>query len=81
MHSYNTFGAWTSHEQTRTQKTHHNLDLGEATTFPLIVLCLATGLAFKCHFVLGLPNGTSMTLNAHNFVFRLPIEVRFETKL
>jgi hypothetical protein len=27
-----------NHEQTPTHKTHHGLDLGEATTFPLIVL-------------------------------------------
>ncbi len=31
------FGAQMNHGQTRTHKTHHNLDLGEATTFPLIV--------------------------------------------
>ncbi len=37
MHSLNTFGARTNHEQTWTHKTHHDLDLGEATTFPLIV--------------------------------------------
>jgi hypothetical protein len=32
-----TFGARTSHGQTRIHKIHHGLDLGEATTFPLIV--------------------------------------------
>jgi len=37
VHSWNTFGARTSHEQTQTHKIHHILDLGEATTFPLIV--------------------------------------------
>jgi hypothetical protein len=37
MGSWNTFGAQTNHEQTRTHNTHHGLDLGEATTFPLIV--------------------------------------------
>jgi hypothetical protein len=37
VHNWNTFGARTSHEQTRTHKTHHGLDLGEATTFPFIV--------------------------------------------
>jgi hypothetical protein len=26
-----------SHEQTRIHETHHDLDLGETTTFPLIV--------------------------------------------
>jgi hypothetical protein len=47
MHSWNTFGAWMKHEQTRIHKTHHGLNLREATAFPLI------GLAFKRHFVLG----------------------------
>jgi len=37
MPSWNTFGAWTSHEQTWIHKIHHNLDLGEATTFPFII--------------------------------------------
>jgi hypothetical protein len=37
VHNLNTFGAWTNDEQTQTHKTHHGLDLGEATTFPLIV--------------------------------------------
>jgi hypothetical protein len=35
MHSWNTSGARTSHKQTQTQKIHHYLDLGEATTFPV----------------------------------------------
>jgi hypothetical protein len=38
MYSWNTFRAWMNHGQTQTHKTHHGLDLGEATTFPLIVL-------------------------------------------
>jgi hypothetical protein len=37
VHGLGTFGAKTHHGQTRTHKTHHDLDLGEATTFPLIV--------------------------------------------
>jgi hypothetical protein len=37
VHSWNTFGARTSHEQTRTHKIHHGPDLGEATTLPHIV--------------------------------------------
>jgi hypothetical protein len=37
VHSWSTFGAKTSHGQTWTHKTHHGSDLGEATTFPLIV--------------------------------------------
>ncbi len=50
------------------------------------------GLAPKCHFVPELPNGspkipkipkigTPMTLEAHNFVLRPPIEVRSKAKL
>jgi len=53
------FGARTNHGQTRTHKTHHGPDLGEATTFPLIVYSvLATRPTFKCHFVSGLPSGS-----------------------
>jgi hypothetical protein len=37
VHNWSIFGAKTSHEQTWTHKTHHGPDLGEATTFPLIV--------------------------------------------
>jgi hypothetical protein len=37
VHSLSTFGARTNHGHTRTNKIHHNPDLGEATTFPLIV--------------------------------------------
>jgi hypothetical protein len=37
VHGLSTFGARTNHEQTQTHKTHHGLNLGEATTFPLIV--------------------------------------------
>ncbi len=37
VHSWNTFGARKSHKQTQTYKTHHGLNLGEATTFPFIV--------------------------------------------
>ncbi len=104
----NTFGAWTTHRQTQIHKTHHDPDLGEATTFPLIVLfmlshgtntqnvilsqyflCMATRLAPKCHFVLGLPSwspeipkiGTPLTLKAHNFVCIPSIKMRFEAKL
>jgi hypothetical protein len=37
MFCWNIFGARKSHEQPRTHKTHHDPNLGEATTFPLIV--------------------------------------------
>jgi hypothetical protein len=52
-------------------------------------LCLAMGLAPKCHFVPGLQNespeisiiGTIATLETHNFVGKPLIEVRSKTKL
>jgi hypothetical protein len=37
MHSWSTFSARMSHGQIRTHKLHHGPNLGEATTFPLIV--------------------------------------------
>jgi len=37
MCRWSTFGARTSHMQTWTHKTHHGLDLGEASTFSFIV--------------------------------------------
>jgi len=37
VHNWNTFGTKMNHGQTQTHKTHHGPDLGEATTFPLIV--------------------------------------------
>jgi len=52
-------------------------------------LCLATWPTPKCHFVLGLPswspeipeNGTFVTLEAHNFVYRPLIEAMSKEKL
>jgi hypothetical protein len=90
MHGWSTFGARTNHGQTQIHKIHHNPNLREAITFPLIVLSmLAMGLAPKCHFVLGLPSwsfeipeiGTPTTLKAHNLFFGPPIEMKYETKL
>jgi len=51
-------------------------------------MCLAMGSAPKCHFVPGHPSGnpripkigTPTTLGAHKFVYRPPIEVRYEEK-
>jgi hypothetical protein len=37
VHSWNIFGVRMSHGQLQTHKTHHVPNLGEATTFPLIV--------------------------------------------
>ncbi len=41
VHSWSTFGVTMSHEQPWTHKTHHGPDLGEATTFPLIIYFVA----------------------------------------
>ncbi len=84
------FGAQMNHGETRIHKIHHGPDLGETTTFPLqYTLCLATGLAPKCHFVSGPPSGsleifivgTPTTLKAHNFVHIPLIEMKSKAKL
>jgi hypothetical protein len=76
--------------QTQTHKTHHVLDLEEATTFPLIIYSMPNnGTSTQCHFVSRLPSGNLeipkiralATLEAHNFVCRLLIEVRSEEKV
>jgi hypothetical protein len=55
VRSYNIFGARTSHRQIRIHNIHHGLDLGEATTFPLIVFFVPDhGPTLKCHFISGL---------------------------
>jgi hypothetical protein len=41
VHSLSTFGVRMSHGQPRIHKTHHSSNLGEATTFPLIVFFAA----------------------------------------
>jgi hypothetical protein len=41
VRNLSTFGAWTSHKRTQIHKIHHGPDLGEATTFPLIVYSMS----------------------------------------
>ncbi len=54
--SWNIFGAWTSHRHTRTHKTHHNPDLGEAINFPLMVFfVIGHGDCTQMSFYLGTP--------------------------
>jgi hypothetical protein len=67
---YNILGARMSHGQMWTHKIHYGPDLGEATTFPLIVFFVfsygvGTQMSF-CHVVI-LKIGTTVTLEAHNF--------------
>jgi hypothetical protein len=72
--------------QTQTHKTHHGPDLGEATTFPLIVYFVPL---HKAHIQMTfcsknpeIPKvGTPAILEPHNFVCRPPLKVRFEAKL
>jgi hypothetical protein len=87
MHSLNAFGAWTNHGQTW---THHGPDLGEATTFPLIV-CFVDGhmTGIQMTFFLGLPKWESRNsqswdshdFGAHNFLYRPLIKMRSKEKL
>jgi hypothetical protein len=68
---------------TWTHKTHHNPDLGEATTFPLIVFFMhghgiCTPMSF-CPEILEIR--ILATLEAPNFLSRPPIEVRSDAKL
>ncbi len=60
VHSWNTFGARMSHGQTRTHKTHHNPDLGEATTFPFIIyVVVGHRTSIQMAFCLGTPKWES----------------------
>jgi hypothetical protein len=84
MHSLNTFDVKTSHGQTRTHKTHHSLDLGESTTFPLIVYFVPLLEAhIQMAFCLRTPKWESRNSlwGPHNFACRAPIEMRFKKKL
>jgi hypothetical protein len=56
MHSWSTFGAQTSHGQTRTHKTHHSPNLGKTITFPFIVFFVFGHRAnTQMSFCLGIP--------------------------
>jgi len=79
-----------SHEHTWIHKTHHDLDLGEATTFPFIIFFLIVmGFTLKCHFSrdsqvgnLKIPKfETPTSLEAHNLLCKLLIEASYKTKL
>jgi hypothetical protein len=72
-----------SHEQTSTHKIHHNSNLGEATTFPLILFFVpghGTNTQISI-FPEILEIVTPTTLQAHNVACRPHIEVRFEETL
>jgi hypothetical protein len=90
VHNWSTFGVKTSHMQIWTHKTHHDLDLGEATTFPLIVYSMPNHrTSTQMSFYPETPkwesrnshNWDSATLGAHNFVCRPSMEMRSKAKL
>jgi hypothetical protein len=72
-------------------KIHHGLDLGEATTFPLIVFSMPShGANIEMSFCPKTPKliesrnlkiGSPMILEAHNFVCTTSIEVKSKAKL
>jgi hypothetical protein len=71
VHSRSTFSARMSHGQIRTHKTHHGSDLGEATTFPLIVYSMlghgtSTQMSF-CPGTLKWESRNSQSWDAYNF--------------
>jgi hypothetical protein len=90
VHSLNTFGARMSHRQIQIHKTHHGPDLGEATTFSLIVYYVPLHEAhIQMAFCLKTPKSESRNsqswdsynFGAPNFVCKPPIEMRSEAKL
>ncbi len=90
MHSWSNFNAWTNHEHTRTHKIHHGPNLGEATTFPLILFYVISHVGYiqmsffrdsQVESLEILKIGTPATLKAHNFLCKHSIEVRSKTKL
>jgi len=69
MHSWNIFGAKMNHRHTQIHKIHHGLDLGETTTFPLIIFFVAHhGGCTQMTFFPGLPSWESC--NSRNWDFR-----------
>ncbi len=78
------------HMQTKIHKIHHDLDLGEATTFPFIIFFVPGHEAnIQMSFCSETPKWnleilkikTFAIVQAHNFVCRPPIEVKSTAKL
>jgi hypothetical protein len=68
VYNQNIFGARTNHRQTQTHKIHHGPDLGEATTFPLIVYDVPDhGTSTQMSFFLKTPKWESR--NSQNWDF------------
>jgi hypothetical protein len=68
MHSWSPFGVKMSHGQTRIHKTHHGPDLGETTTFPLIVYSMPLHEAhIQMTFCPGIPKWESRNSQSWDF--------------
>jgi hypothetical protein len=78
MHSWSTFGARMSHGKIQILKTHHGSNLGQATTFPLIIYFVPF---HEGHIQMTFCLGTLATLGPHNFVCKPPIDMKFQAKL
>jgi hypothetical protein len=82
-------GCWDKPRATRTHLTHHNLDLGEATTFPhILFFAFAHGTYIRMAFCLETPKEswncpvwTPRTLGAHNSQLKPPIGMRSKANL
>ncbi len=88
--SLSAFGARTNHGKHELTRLTTTQTWGKPPPSPLYyTMCMAMGLAPKCHFVPKFPSGnlkisklgTSATLGAHNFVYTPPIEVRSKEML
>ncbi len=77
MYNWSTFGARMNHGHTQIHKTHHNPNLGEAITFPIIIFSLIrhdgytqmvffSGLQVESPAILEIR--TLAILNTHNFL-------------
>jgi hypothetical protein len=74
------------HKQTQIYKTHLGLDLGDANTFPLIIFSMPGHEAYNqmsfCPESLEIPKiGVIANLEAHNFLCKPSIKLRFQKKL
>jgi hypothetical protein len=73
MHSWITFDARLSLGHTQTQKIHHNPNSRKATTFPVTIFSMISHGGYTQILKIETPD----TLEAHKFLCKHPIEVRF----
>jgi hypothetical protein len=86
VHCCSTFGVRTNHMQIQIHKIHHSSDLGEATTFPLIIYSAPFHEAhIQMTFCPESPEipkvGTPTTLGPHKFVCKPLVEMKSKANL